>query len=272
MLTIKTSTKHFGGQMPASFLSAIQTLRSVDSVNGALVFPNLNDRVRENERINGMIDTINGNEAYYDGTIVGNYTTTINDTGEKAFQRAIMLMQNGIHDYSFLDIELPVFNSQITGTRRVDLVAYHINNDKYVLFELKYAPIPGINAIGDRPVLAVLEVLLYRVLALRHINSLRSLGIVHGNRNNFWNNITNENLKMAVAANANYWDTWTNNNTYWAEFITWLEAAKLIDKIEFIRTSNVNFQEQRLENGNGPYTPYWPEDGLWETIAMRRGL
>lgn len=174
----------------------------------------------------------------------------IKDTGEKAFQRAILL--NGkttLEDnmsIDWIDGELPVVFNKNSKRRCPDLLGYL--EDIPVICELKFV-VPDTSSKSDSPIYAVIELLTYYCFIQYNVDALVEQKVGHTNRELYrWEDITKKNPLLLVCANESYWKKWLNTkNNYQDNLFKYISqwSKELGININLFQTDDFDFKRQK---------------------------
>jgi hypothetical protein len=194
----------------------------------------------------------------------------IEDTGEKAFQRAIfnsgrsMFRNAGI--VKWIDLELPVIidNPKVEGgkrtNRRIDLIG--LIEDIPVICELKFVKIKRNNQ--EPPLYAIFELLTYYCSIWYNYKNLESNKVYHKfqKQDDFgskfaglWSNIIQNKPKLLVCANKSYWDLWEKKEGKKVVDIARELNDKLNVEILLLCTKDINFDEKKKKSFKASYDP-----------------
>ena len=174
----------------------------------------------------------------------------ISDTGEKAYQRAILLSEktklNTLGEVIWNDIELPVVFNKNPRRPSVDLIGT-LDNNKSVLCELKFNS-------SQSPIYAAIELLIYYYLIKDNYEELDKQEVFHKNEHvkRFnWSNFNHDPI-LIVVANEDYWNRWEKRyEKQKIDVKSWRNSLPLI--IRFFSSTNFPFKEQRGDKVK--YTP-----------------
>jgi hypothetical protein len=218
------------------------------------------------EKLNQILMAVESNEIIHPSK-PGKFSEEIKDTGEKAFQRAILDSKSTKLEpdikVDWFDLELPVILNQNSRRQCIDLIGHDSN--RFVLCELKF------NNKKDSPNAATRELLEYYRLILKNAAYLDSYSIHHTNnvcnRNWQWVSIKKDNPILVVAANEKYWNYWgkTKKVDFYEQLKqikAWSEELKV--DIFLYKTQDVDFKKQKVDDQ--PYRPFLCENSPWERI------
>ena len=150
------------------------------------------------------------------------YSTYVSteEHAEKAFQRAIIALGFSIlkdETISWIDIELPKGepdkNTTDNGDGRFDLIGETADGN-YVLFELKFVCVSK----SSSPESTTAQLLRYRDSLVDYAKRLKAVGQrfnLHLNAKHQQldlDKLVNNSMKLIVAANNKYWDSWRNSS------------------------------------------------------------
>jgi hypothetical protein len=216
--------------------------------------------------------------------------SSIADTGEKAFQRA--LLNSGITYLQFpynlekilwLDGELPVIMNKSPRRMCVDLIG-QIEGVQAIV-ELKY----GKGSATDHPEYAALELLTYYYLILINGDKLHENKIYHTNKvlqERYWVSLSSEGFipygganwrimnlnsypKLIIAANKSYWNYWFKriDREHYLEWI--MSLVKEFDvNLTVFETEDIDFKIQKGDLDS--YSPKIEGSNTWNRLTQRK--
>ncbi len=196
----------------------------------------------------------------------GNFSLVISDTGEKAYQRAILAGKtqlDSLGEIVWNDIELPVVFNKSSKRRCVDLLGI-LNNKTSVLCELKFA---SNTYPSNSPIFAAIELLIYYYLIKDNSENLDKEEVFHKNEHvkRFkWSDF-NRNSMLIVAANQTYWTCWKKQfEGRKNEIESW--HSKLTLEIRFFSFDNFDFKKQKGDQSK--YLPSISDKREWTEVYL----
>lgn len=183
------------------------------------------------------------------------FSVVISDTGERAFQRGIILGKQSVlngQDVTWLDIELPVdISGQVRG-HCMDLIG--IDSDgNYVLCELKFG-----NS-KDSPEDAAKQLCEYMKLIKANYKFLGDSYHHDNGKPINWEKVANCHTRLVIAANNGYWERYLEPRRKGIVCDTMGMECYSVD------IKDDTFVNQKLNKET--YTPIMPEEGLkWNKI------
>jgi hypothetical protein len=192
-------------------------------------------------------------------TLPGAIDLEIEDTGEKAYQRAFFLARKtrikgsllGDIDASWLDIEVPVVNSNISRRSCLDMIGM-VKGVPSMIVELK-------DDRGQSPFQAIHEVLSYGQCASKNCLDLKSRARVTASGKSidvsaYWPQYRGQYL--VVGGPDDYWRRWENHfGVIAAAGVRWLADSELKGHhLMFVAYAGEDFKKQKGELAK--YTPH----------------